>query len=83
MANNELELWWSSLTVTQKERVAMKGISKAEGGRKVEEAEVSYPACTTWWNSLEQDQRQRIHDHCVDRHGYLLKEWNDADPYGD
>ena len=44
---------------------------------------MKYPACTRWWNTLEDAGKQKIHDHCVDRHGYLLQEWNEADPYGD
>ena len=83
MHNNELELWWSSLTVAQKERVAMKGQSKASHDKRVDPSLVTYPACSVWWNSLPEERKQQIHDHCVDRHGYLLHEWNDADPYGD
>ena len=49
----------------------------------MDEELVRYPACTRWWNALEDDVKQKVHDHCVDRHGYLLQEWNDADPYGD
>ena len=45
--------------------------------------QVRYPACTRWWNSLPDEQRKFVHDHCVGHHGYLQKEWDDANPYGD
>lgn len=83
MANNDLELWWASLSVAQKERIARKAQTKAAGGKPCDEALVLYPACTVWWETLGEEQKTTIHDHCVDRHGYLLKEWDDANPYGD
>ena len=83
MDNSELELWWSSLTVAQKERVARKGLSKASPDKRVDTAQYSYPACSAWWKSLDAERKQSIHDHCADRHGYLMHEWNEADPYGD
>ena len=83
MHNDNLEIWWASLTIAQKERIARKGLTKASPDGKVDDELVRYPACTRWWNSLDEKTQQKVHDHCVDRHGYLLKEWNDADPYGD
>ena len=83
MQKQELEIWWASLTIAQKERVARKGQSKASPDGNVNEDEGRYPACTRWWNSLDGERKAAIHEHCVDRHGYLLQEWNDAKPYGD
>ena len=83
MRNDNLEIWWSSLTIAQKERIARKGLAKAHPDAQVNEDEVRYPACSRWWNSLPDEQKETIHDHCVDRHGYLLLEWKEADPYGD
>ena len=83
MRNDNLEIWWSSLTIAQKERIARKGLSKANPDAPVNEDEVRYPACSRWWNSLPDEQKETIHDHCVDRHGYLLLEGKEADPYGD
>lgn len=83
MHNDNLEIWWASLTIAQKERIARKGLSKASPDGKVDETQVRYPACTRWWNALEVSVQQKVHDHCVDHHGYLLTDWNDADPYGD
>ena len=83
MHNDNLDIWWASLTIAQKERIARKGLTKASPDGKVDDELVRYPACTRWWNSLDAQAQQKVHDHCVDRHGYLLQEWNDADPYGD
>ena len=82
MQHDNLEIWWASLTIAQKERIARKGQKKASPDGTVNEDLVKYPACTSWWISLEEADRQRIHDHCVDHHGYLLQEWKEADPYG-
>ena len=83
MRNDNLDIWWASLTIAQKERIARKGLTKASPDGKVDEALVRYPACSRWWNTLEEAVKQKVHDHCVDHHGYLLQDWNDADPYGD
>jgi hypothetical protein len=80
--NDDLEIWWSSLTIAQKERIARKAQKKASPDGTVDEELVRYPACTRWWIAQDAADKQRIHDHCVDRHGYLLQEWNEADPYG-
>ena len=83
MHNSELEIWWSSLAISQKERIARKAAGKASPDGTVDESQVLYPACTRWWNALPESRKQEIHDHCADRHGYLLQDWNDATPYGD
>ncbi len=77
----ELDRWWASLPIAHKERIAGKAQKKVFG--TVDPSKVEYPACSVWWNSLTEDHKQRIHDHCVDRHGYLLPEWNEGTPYGD
>ena len=83
MKTDELEIWWSSLSVEHKERIARKAMTKASPEGKVDEALIVYPACTRWWISLDEDLKKKIHDHCARHHGYLLNEWNDATPYGD
>ena len=83
MHNDELDIWWTSLSIGQKERIAKKGLSKASPDGKADMDQVRYPACTRWWNSLPDEQRKFVHDHCVGHHGYLQKEWDDANPYGD
>ena len=82
MTQNELEMWWASLTIAQKERVARKGITNG-AGKDADERQYRYPACSRWWVALSPEEQTLIHDHCVSRHGYLMQEWNDADPYGD
>ena len=83
MQSHELDIWWSSLTIAQKERIARKGQAKAVGKENIDESLVLYPGCTRWWNALPRERQQAIHDHCIHRHSYLLKEWDDATPYGD
>ena len=83
MHDDELEIWWTSLSIAQKERIAGKGQKKASPDGQVDESLIRYPACTRWWNALPVEKKRTIHDHCVDRHGYLLKEWDEANPYGD
>lgn len=79
MENVDLEIWWSSLPVSEKERIARKGVAKGEG--KPEDA--VYPACTAWWNALGEDRKAAIYRHCVIAHGDELKEWREENPYGD
>ena len=38
MRNNNLEIWWASLTIAQKERIARKGQAKAAPDGNVDEA---------------------------------------------
>lgn len=63
--NYSMNEWWASLTVLEKERIATK-----VAGRKV-----LYPECTVLWNSLDANVQQRIHDHCTDAHGLVMKDW--------
>jgi len=81
--HDNLEIWWSSLAIAQKERIARKAQKKASPDGKVDEELVRYPACTRWWNAQTPETKSWVHDHCVDKHGYLVHEWNEADPYGD
>lgn len=76
----DLELWWSSLPIAEKERIARKALKK--GGIN-DESLVVYPACTSWWNSLEEERKLKIYTHCVARHGDELRPWDEANPYGD
>ncbi len=80
---NELELWWASLPVTRKEEIAKKGLTKGFANHSFDEAEVRYPACTRWWESLTPERKEWIYAHCTNRHGYVRSEWTDANPYGD
>ena len=83
MNSKELDLWWSTLSIKEKERIARKGLSKASPDGKVDDSKVFYPACTAWWEGLDEDRKTKIHDHCVDSHGLLMTEWDNANPYGD
>ena len=77
MNSETLDAWWASLTMFQKERIASKAVSKSEG----KEVRISYPACTEWWVSTSPEVRQRVYEHCTDKHGLLLEEWRDGKTY--
>ena len=77
MTKVELDNWWCGLTRNQKERIASKAASKQKG----EDIVVNYPACTQWWNELPLDKKEWLHEHCTDKHGYLLKEWTEGRSY--
>jgi hypothetical protein len=79
--NVDLEIWWSSLPISEKERIARKGLSKA--GLKEDDNLILYPGCTRWWQSLEEKRKESIYAHCVAKHGDELKEWKEGNPYGD
>ena len=83
MAENTIEIWWTSLPISEKERIAKKGLTKAAGGAEVEAGAYTYPHCTAWWNNQTEENKQKIYIHCVNRHGDELKEWDNANPYGD
>ena len=83
MEKRELDVWWSCLPVKEKERIARKGQIKQSPDGTVEEAKVTYPACTIWWNGLDNEIKEQLYHHCVARHGDELKEWGEGNPYGD
>ena len=58
MENVDLEIWWSSLPVTEKERIALKGLRKSGDP---DESKAQYPACTAWWNSLDAERQAFIY----------------------
>ncbi len=76
----DLEIWWSSLAINEKERIARKGMSKVG---EVDENMVTYPACTRWWQALDEKTKSVIYAHCVAVHGDELREWKEGNPYGD
>ena len=83
MEQRELEIWWSSLPISEKERIARKGLMKESKDGTMDETMVFYPGCTVWWNQLPHDSQVKIYKHCVAKHGDELKEWNEGNPYGD
>lgn len=67
----DLDLWWTSLTTKQKERIATKAARKTGKAN----AEVQYPECTVWWIALDAKVREKIRKQCTDERGHLLEEW--------
>ena len=98
MENVDLEIWWSSLPVSEKERIARKGLSKAGDP---DESKACYPACTVWKQVEIEDallasettellmgsevppRKEFIYKHCVLAHRDELREWKEQNPYGD
>ena len=76
MALNELDFWWSTLTVKEKERIATKIARIGNPDAPVQ----NYPHCTEVWQSAPDDVRQRVHDHCNDDHGLVIGEWSEGKP---
>lgn len=70
----DLESWWASLAVVEKERIATNAARKAGNPNVV----VRYPDCTRWWNTIPTDKKVSIHNHCTDKHGLLLPEWKEG-----
>ena len=80
MAYTELEIWWASLPVKEKERISRKALTSAG----IEDESLwNYPACTRWWEDLAEDRKVWIKQHCEAAHGDIGREWDDANPYGD
>ena len=75
MDERKLDIWWASLTIVQKERIAGKIADKLSDGRV---REARYPECTNVWNGLPLDRKMAIYEHCTDDHGYLLHEWREG-----
>ena len=75
MDEKELETWWASLTVEQKERIAGKIVSKQTDGAVTT---CNYPECSRVWNDLPLERRQAIYEHCTDDHGFLLHKWREG-----
>lgn len=71
----ELDKWFTSLTIPQKERIATKIHRSVSDGN---DCVICYPECTDVWNNLPVEKKQSIHDHCTDAHGYLLPQWREG-----
>lgn len=80
MSLSDYEIWWASLPVKEKERIAAKALKKS-GDDDLSKA--SYPACTRWWETLPEEDKLWIKKHCESSHGDILKDWDQANPYGD
>ena len=79
MEQRELDIWWSSLPIEEKERIARKGLTKTGE----DPSQATYPACSAWWNRLSHEQQVQIYTHCVAKHGDEVRQWNEGNPYGD
>lgn len=75
MTEQELDNWFCSLSVKQKEHIAAK-LAKYNG---LDAKEYMYPNCWDLWARCDDVvQKQMIHDHCTDNHGMWIQEGGDA-----
>lgn len=77
MTQKELDSWFVSLAVKQKEHIACKVLLKQgkdpKGG--------VYPNCWGVWEELSEDIKNQIHSHCTDKHGMWIQEEGDGPIY--
>lgn len=66
--NYTLDEWWAHLTVVEKERIA----------GKIFKEDNKYPQCTNHWLALDNETKQKIHDHVTDKHGHVMTEWSEG-----
>jgi len=66
-----LDEWWCQLTINEKERIA----------GKLFKDDFKYPKCTAHWLGLDDEKKQRIHDHVTDKHGHVMTEWTEGESY--
>lgn len=76
--NKKLNIWWASLTINEKERIASKIATREHNGKYTV---IHYPECSEVWNELTPEKQQAIYEHCTDAHGLLLKDWKEGRPF--
>lgn len=77
MTEKELNNWFCSLTIKQKEHIACKILLKHKRDAK----EGLYPKSVLVWNELDTEKKNWIHSHCTDKHGMWIQEAGDAPFY--
>ena len=60
MTQVDLNLWWSSLSVSQKEGIATRIVQK----NNPVAGKILYPACTEIWMQLSNEVKEQIYDTC-------------------
>lgn len=66
--DQELDKWWSSLKVSEKERIA----TKLTGNT------TQYPECTDVWKTLGTQTKYWVREHCTNKHGIVFPAWQDG-----
>lgn len=74
MSEKELNDWFCSLTIKQKEHIAYRLCTI----NNTDKENIPYPNCVNVWLPLCVEQKQTIHDHCTDKHGMWIQEGGDA-----
>lgn len=63
MNATQLNGWWASLTIGQKEQIATKGWSiDHDEPIPYGQTPLPYPKCTSWWNLQSDERKQKIYD---------------------
>lgn len=74
MTDKQLDNWFCSLSVKQKEHIACKILAKQGKDPK----EGLYPNSYNIWKELDEERKNGIHDHCTDSHGMWIQEGGDG-----
>lgn len=77
MTKTQLDDWYCSLSIKQKEHIACKVLLK----QGLDPKNGLYPNCISVWTQLDLETQNWIHDHCTDRHGMWIQEGGDAPIY--
>jgi len=77
MTNSQLDDWFCSLSVKQKEHIACKVLKAQDKDPKGG----LYPNCASVWSELDEERKESIHEHCTDRHGMWIQEGGDGPIY--
>jgi len=75
MNHKQLDDWWSSLKIEEKERIATKYQSVKIGKTH---PTIKYPNCTKLWGLLRLDEKEYIHNHCVQSHGLVTPDFKEG-----
>jgi len=76
MATEKLDIWWSTLTVKEKVRIATK-IARISNPDAPEQ---NYPDCTDVWQNSAEELKVKVYEHCTDDHGLLIPKWQEGFP---
>jgi len=77
MNEQELDKWFCSLSIQQKEHISCKVLIKEGKNPK----QGLYPNCIDVWTLLPVERKESIYHHCTDSHGMWIQEPGDGPIY--
>jgi len=77
MNEKELNGWFCSLPTKRKEHIAAKILLKDGGDVHL----AKYPNCTAIWLQIDKVLKERIYDHCTNKHGDCVDDWQEGDVF--